>query len=228
VQAWRAKLTHLPGTNRLCKVPPMFNNHITWSGGLILLCAFLSCCVANAQSEPTSGEEIPLWKFDEMTAPGSCRMMGRFQDKEYCDSKVVDQVLALGKDAIPLLISELTDERKTRHSIYDLWKYTAAGDIANSLLFDLFTASDLTVSAMPELESLQMECHQPGESCWRKFLHKKGRKFVQVHWQAAWEAHKGQIYWDEKARCFKLMPPSSQGELVGHIATPQSTGTRQN
>ncbi len=203
----------------------MFFQWLIRSGGLALLCVFLSCPASIAQGNLAPSEEIPLWKFDEMTAPGSCRMMGRFQDKEYCDSKVVDQILALGKDAIPLLISELTDERKTKHSIYDLWKYTAAGDIANSLLFDLFTSSDLTVSPMPELEPLQMECQKPGEPCWRKFLHKKGRKFVQEQWQAAWDAHKDHIYWDEKARCFKL---ASEGELVGHVSTPQSSRSRQN
>ena len=150
-----------------------------------------------------------------MTAPGSCRAKGRFQDKEYCDSQVVNQILALGKDAIPFLISELTDDRKTKHPIYDLWTYTAAGDIANSFLFDLFTAPDWTVSPMPELESLHMECSHPGEPCWRKFLHKNGRKFVQEQWRAAWEANKDRIYWDESARCFRLMLVTSQQRLTG-------------
>jgi hypothetical protein len=185
---------------------------LTWSGAQLVFC-LLCCGAAIAQSGSLPTGEIPLWKFDEMTAPGSCRTIGRFQDKAYCDSKVVEQVLALGKDAIPLLIAELTDERKTHHSIYDLWKYTAAGDIANSMLLDLFTAPDLRVSDMPELDALQMDCKKPGETCWRKFLHKKGRKFVQEQWQAAWNAHKDDIYWDEKARCFRL---SSEGELVGH------------
>ena len=192
------------------------------------MCLLVLCGVTGAQSKPESVDEIPLWKFDEMTAPSSCRMMGRFQDKEYCDSKVVDQVVAMGKEAIPLLISELTDERKTKHSIYDLWKYTAAGDIAHSLLLDLFTAPNLTVTSMPELDSLQMECRKPGEACWRKFLQKKGRKYVQEQWEAAWNAHKDQIYWDEQARCFKLMTPSSGSQLVGHATIPQTaTGTRQ-
>ncbi len=211
----------------MCKVPGMFLPRRPWSGCLFLLCVFLLRPLAIAQTKPEAAEQIPLWKFDEMTAPGSCRMIGRFQDKEYCDSKVVDQIVALGRDAIPLLIAELTDERKTKHSIYDLWKYTAAGDIANSLLFDLFTASDLTVASMPELDSLQMECHQPGEPCWRKFLHKKGRKYVQERWQAAWNAHKDQVYWDDKARCFKLMPTSPQDDLIGNVTSPPSTHSRQ-
>ncbi len=202
----------------------MFSKWLTRSGGLALLCMFLFWCPAAAQVKPDPNDEIPLWKFDEMTAPGSCRMMGRFQDKEYCDSRIVDQVLALGKDAIPLLISELTDTRKTKHPIYDLWKYTAAGDIANSLLLDLFTGPDLRVSVMPDLD---IECSKPGETCWRKFLHKKGRKFVQEQWQAAWEANKDHIYWDNKTRCFKLATQPFRGELVGNVSSSTARGSRQ-
>jgi hypothetical protein len=192
--------------------------------GLVVLCVFAFPSVLAAQTESISAAQIQLWQFDEMTAPGSCRMMGRFQDKAYCDSKIVDQVLALGKDAIPLLIAELTDERKTKHSIYDLWKFTAAGDIANSLLFDLFTAPDWEVTDLPELAPLEHECNKPGEPCWRKFLHQKGRRFVQQRWQAAWNAHRDEIYWDDKARCFKV---SSSGQLVGHVTTQQATNTRR-
>jgi hypothetical protein len=187
--------------------------------GLPLLVFFLSLCCSSetlAQTGPSpTKDNIQLWRFDELTAPGSCRAKGRFQDKEYCDSQVVNQILALGKDAIPFLISELTDDRKTKHPIYDLWTYTAAGDIANSFLFDLFTAPDWTVSPMPELESLHMECTHPGEWCWRKFLHKNGRKFVQERWRGAWEANKNRIYWDESARCFRLLPVTSEQRLAG-------------
>ncbi|MGB7436008.1 MAG: hypothetical protein WBR26_23155 [Candidatus Acidiferrum sp.] len=205
----------------------MLQENLFRSGGLLAFLALTFCALCGGQ-EKAGTSEIPLWRFDELTAPGSCRMMGRFQDKEYCDSKVVDQVLALGKDAIPILISELTDDRKTKHSVYDLWKYTTAGDIANSLLSDLFTASDLTVAIMPELDPLQRDCEKPGEACWRKFLHKKGRKFVQEQWEAAWNAHKNNIYWDEKARCFRVAPVPSQSASAGNVGSPQSNAAGQN
>ena len=206
-------------------VPWRVRTRPRWSVAWI---ALFVCSVAVGQSRPSNSEEIPLWKFDELTAPGSCRSRGRFQDKEYCNSKVVDQILTLGKDAIPLLISELTDTRKTKHPIYDLWKYTTAGDIANSLLFDLFTASDLTVTGMPELDRLQMECTRPGEACWRKFVQKRGRKFVQDQWRAAWEANKERIYWDDKARCFRLTPLESKSRVAGSAAAPPAAGSTQN
>jgi hypothetical protein len=206
----------------------MLRSYLARSGGLVLVWVWFACSISLGQTDAPPANEFPLWKFDEMTAPGSCRTKGRFQDKEYCDSQVVDQILALGKDAIPILISQLTDTRKTKHPIYDLWQYTAAGDIANSLLFDLFTSSDLTISPMPQLDSLQMECHRPGEPCWRKFLQRNGRKFVQEQWRAAWDANKDRIYWDEKARCFRLMPLAPQGELVGHAAASQPPGAAHN
>jgi hypothetical protein len=195
--------------------------------GVVSLFLLVCCSFAEGQTKPAATDEIPLWRFDELTTPGSCRTMGRFQDKEYCDSKLVDQVLALGKDAIPLLISELTDTRKTKHSVYDLWKYTAAGDIANSLLFDLFTTSDLRMADMPELDSLQMECKKPGEACWRKFIQKKGRKFVQEQWEAAWNVHKDSIYWDEHAHCFKLRSSVPQEQMAGHVSASQTLRARQ-
>ncbi len=167
-----------------------------------------------AQTEPAPANEIQLWRFDELTARGSCRAKGRFQDTEFCHSQVVNQVLALGKEAIPFLISELTDDRKTNHPIYDMWNFTAAGDIANSFLFDLFTAPDWTVPPIPELESLHMECNHPGEYCWRKFLHKNGRKFVQQQWRAAWKTYRDRIYWDESARCFRLMPAAGREQVA--------------
>jgi hypothetical protein len=134
------------------------------STGLLFLLILFGGSRSPAQTGPLPAKEIQLWKFDELTAPGSCRAKGRFQDRNYCDSQVVNQILALGKDAIPFLISELTDDRKTKHSIYDLWSYTSAGDIANSLLFDLFTSPEWTIPPMPELESLHMECQRcPGK-----------------------------------------------------------------
>lgn len=193
----------------------------------LLVLFFVFCSFARAQTKAVTTTEIPLWQFDELTASGSCRTLGRVQDKAHCESKVVDQVLALGKDAIPVLIAELTDTRKTKHPVYDLWNYTAAGDIANSMLFDLFTTSDLRMADMRELDPLQMECKKPGEACWRKFLHQKGRKFVQEQWEAAWNAHKDSIYWDEAARCFKLHSAAPQEQLAGHVVPTESLPSRQ-
>jgi hypothetical protein len=121
----------------------------------------------------------------------------------------MDQIIAQGKTSIPILISQLTDTRRTKEPIYDFWSYTTAGDIASFILNDLFTDSDWTTSTMPGLESLQNKedkCEDGAEACWRRFLKKHGRKFVQDQWRAAWNANQDRIFWDEKARCFRVSP----------------------
>jgi len=57
-------------------------------------------------------------------------------------SKLMDQIVAKGKDAIPILISQLTDTQESKEPIYDYWSQMTAGDIAYFILNDLFTDSD--------------------------------------------------------------------------------------
>jgi len=148
--------------------------------------------------------KFPLWNFDEVK--GTCRAKGRLQDKEYCESKMMDQIIAQGKDAIPILISQLTDTRATPEPIYDYWNETTAGDIAYFILTDLFTDASWTTFTMPGLDALKEHCSKnlPAEACWRGFLKKHGRKFIQDQWLAAWNANKDRVYWDEQARCFRV------------------------
>jgi hypothetical protein len=166
---------------------------------------------AGAQTAPLKAKEFPLWKFDEMTTYPSCRAKGRLQDTGYCDSKLMDQIVAQGKASIPVLISQLTDTRRTQKPIYDSWSYTTAGDIAYFILTDFFTDSDWKTFNMPALELLNPTCDGTAETCWRKFLGKQGRKFVQDQWLAAWNANKDRVYWDETARCFRLSPRKITG-----------------
>ena len=139
-----------------------------------------------------------------------CRAKGRLQDKEYCESKLMDQIIARGKEAVPILISQLTDTRDGKKPIYDYWSQTTAGDIAYFVLNDLFSDSDWKTFNMPGLESLRDNCDDAAENCWRRFLRKHGRKYVQDQWLAAWRLNKDRVYWDEQARCFRLSPGTGQ------------------
>jgi hypothetical protein len=161
---------------------------------------------ARAQVQETAGSPggFRLWEFDEISH--TCRAKGRLQDRDYCASKMMDQIVAQGKAAIPTLISELTDTRRTKEPIYDHWSYTNAGDIAYFVLTNLFTDSNWTTFNMPGLEDLNEKCGEAAETCWRRFLTKHGRKFVQDRWLSAWNANKERVYWDETARCFRLSP----------------------
>jgi hypothetical protein len=163
---------------------------------------FVAPCASQSATQEPMG--FPLWSFDEVNH--SCRAKGRLQDKEYCESKLMDRIVAQGKDAIPILISQLTDTHASKEPIFDYWSRTTTGDIAYIILNDLFTDSNWTTFNMPGLKALHDNCPDAAESCWRRFLRKHGRKFVQNQWLAAWSTNKNRVYWDEQARCFRLTP----------------------
>jgi len=173
---------------------------------VILVPAFLigmfAQTIAEAQSPLKKPKVYPLLEFDEQGH--TCRAKGRLQDRDYCASHLMDRIVADGKDAIPVLISQLRDTRPTTEPIYDYWSLTTAGDVAYFALDDLFTDSDWKTFNMPGLESLKEPCNSYAEDCWLRFLKKHGRKFVQDQWLAAWKKNKDRIYWDDKARCFRL------------------------
>src|SRR5229473_3451615 len=163
-------------------------------------------CSTSARSVPKIKKNYPLWAFDEQG--GTCRSKGRLQDHEYCVSHLMDRIVADGKDAVPILISQLGRTRATKQPIYDYWNLPTEGDIAYFILMDFFTAPD-GVFQMPGLESIRLNCKDTdSETRWRAILKKRGRKSVQDQWLAAWEKNKDRVYWNEQSRCFRLDPQS--------------------
>jgi hypothetical protein len=179
--------------------------------GLALLLSSVASTHAAGQTSAPKPKKFPLWNFDEMNF--SCRAKGRLQDKGYCASKLMDRIVAQGKSSIPVLISQLTETRKTKEPIYDYWSFTTSGDVAYFILTDLFTDSDWTTFNMPGLDALKDKCDASAETCWRSFLKKHGRKFVQDQWLAAWDANNGRVHWDEQARCFRVSAKTSTHNL---------------
>jgi hypothetical protein len=169
-----------------------------------LLLLGVSSTAVPEQSSIAKAVKYPLWNFDESGM--SCRSKGRLQDHDYCASRLMDRVVADGKKAIPILISQLRETRPTKEPIYDYWAVTTSGDIAYFILNDLFTDSDWTTFNMPGLESLNEKCDSYAEDCWDRFLKKHGRKFVQDQWLTTWKKNKDRVYWGESARCFRLSP----------------------
>ena len=155
----------------------------------------------SGQGREQNQKNFPLLNWDGGL---SCRAKGRLQDKEYCDSKIMEQVIAQGKSAIPVLISQVTDTRELKEPIFDFWSRMTVGDVANAILGSLFTDSDGKTFNMPGLEAIRPECGDSAEACWQMVLNKHGRKFVQDEWLAAWSRNKDRIYWDAGARCFRL------------------------
>jgi hypothetical protein len=177
---------------------------LAFSIAIVIAHSTLAIPITGGQTAEQTPKRFELWEFDE--AEGTCRAKGRLQDKEYCASKMVDQIVAQGKTAIPILISQITDSRRTPRAIYDYWDYTTAGDVATFLLNDLFTDSDWKTFNMPGLEGLRDKCEDPSWVCWHRFVRKHGRIFIQSQWLAAWNANKDRVYWSAEARCFRLAP----------------------
>jgi hypothetical protein len=134
-----------------------------------------------------------------------CRGKARLQD---CgDSTVMDQILAGGKSSIPVLISQLTETRRTDAPAEDFWSYTTSGDVAFLLLTDLFTDKNGSTSTLPQAvgwESVNAGCDDGAEACWRKYLRDHGIRSVQQSWQNTWQANQDRIVWDADAHCFRL------------------------
>jgi hypothetical protein len=103
---------------------------------------------------PTSGQgtaarakAYPLSTWSNIT----CRAKGRFQNRDYCASAVMDEIVADGKSAIPVLISQITDSRWIAEPVYDYWPRIRAGELARSILSDLFFDDTWQKSTMPPL-----------------------------------------------------------------------------
>lgn len=132
-----------------------------------------------------------------------CRAKGRFQDREYCASPVIDKIVADGKDAIPVLISQITDSRFIADPVYDFWPQIRTGELAHFILSDLFLDETWQKSTMPDLFPAQ-KCDDPAWVCWGNFRKTHSLKNLQTRWMAFWKANQEKIYWDDKARCFRL------------------------
>ena len=92
------------------------------------------------------GKKLMRWSHGTTT----CRAKGRFQDRGYCESKVINQVLADGKSAIPVLISQITDSRWIAEPVFDFWPRIRAGELAYFILANLLLDDTWTKSTMPD------------------------------------------------------------------------------
>jgi hypothetical protein len=167
----------------------------------IALTLFISSFLMQSGHTQTKRAKYSLSQFDN----SGCMAKGRVQD---CSSgTVMQQILADGKNAIPILISQLTETAKTKNEIADYWGDTRSGDVAFVVLNDLFTDDDLQTFGMPGVPDwsiVQKRCNSAAQACWDEYLRKHGRMPVKQGWQRAWNLHKNEIYWDAKARCFRV------------------------
>lgn len=168
-------------------------------GIAVVLLVLATPCSASRQASSSRRKAYALQTWHNMT----CRSKGRFQDREYCSSAVIDQIVADGKSSIPILISQITDSRWIAEPVYDHWPRIRTGELAYFVLNDLFLDDTWEKSTMPELFP-QPKCNDPGWVCWDNFRKTHSLKELQARWMEFWMSNQDRIYWDDKARCFRL------------------------
>jgi hypothetical protein len=97
----------------------------------IALTVFLSFLVMPPGHAQTKSGKYPLIQFDNY----GCMAKGRVQD---CSGTVMQQILSDGKDAIPILISQLTETARTKNEIADYWGAILAPAMLHSLFSMIF------------------------------------------------------------------------------------------
>lgn len=166
----------------------------------IALALFLPVLVMLSAQSQTKRTKYPLMQFNNE----GCMAKGRVQD---CPGSLMKEILANGKGAIPILISQLTETMRTKYQIADYWGDTRSGDVAYVILTDLFTDADSQTFGMPGVPdwSVVMKgCNFAAQGCWDDYLQKHGRASVQKAWMRAWNLNKDKVSWDAKAQCFRV------------------------
>ncbi len=150
---------------------------------------------------------VPVSEID-LSKIGRITPKGRVQDKDYNQLKVVDELIASGKESIPFLISKLDDKTKINGHVKDFWGEIHIGDVAFIILTNFFTTSDwqkTTIEGVGWNEFLGCTNPDiPAQNCFIDYVEKNGRKTIKSRWQKIWEENKEKIYWDEAERCFKV------------------------
>jgi len=168
---------------------------------------FLMFLPPRSQSEnpQTRLKSYPLATWSNIT----CRAKGRFQDRDYCASAVMDQIVADGKSSIPILISQITDSRWVAEPVYDFWPKIRTGELAYFILSDLFVDDTWQKRTMPSLFPPD-NCNESAWVCWERFRETHSLRQLQSRWMTFWQANQQWIYWDDKTRCFRLLNASNK------------------
>lgn len=169
---------------------------------LALVSFFLLLSSPTRAFGPTRSAQPKSYALRTWSNPG-CGAKGRFQDRDYCASAVMDQIVRDGKSAIPVLISQITDSHWIAEPVFDYWPRIRTGELAYFILKDLFLDDTWQKRTMPALFTVQ-RCDEPAWNCWLNFRKNHTLKELQAQWLTFWAANQDTIYWDEKARCFRL------------------------
>jgi len=133
---------------------------------------------------------------------------------------VIDRIVADGKPAIPVLISQITDARWIAEPVHDFWPRIRAGELAYFILNGLFVDDTWQKSTMPALFPPE-DCSEPVWVCWGRFREKHRLSELQARWTEFWKANGERIYWDPQRALFQ----TERGKVIGSVSNAQRRKT---
>ena len=170
--------------------------------------AFVLLQSASAQSTKRSELSFDLSKIGFIVnGQQVCEDKGRLQE---FPSKMMDRIIAGGKDSVPVLIGMIMDEReiRTKEPIICYWHGMTVSDAALCLLSDLFTDANAEKVTIPGLSLADMmdpqDQDRPAADQLHLFVQRHGRAVLQAKWRKLWSQYANQIEWDEQQKCFRL------------------------
>lgn len=92
-----------------------------------------------AQKPTIAKPALDLIDLSKMPPLGPKRMQSNTGDALGNKNRVVEDLIANGKDSIPFLINQLDDETKMEPTIMEFWYQLSVGDMAYITLTDFFT-----------------------------------------------------------------------------------------
>lgn len=139
-----------------------------------------------------------------------CASKGRFQDLRYNPHpELAARLLAMGREAVPFLISRLESERLYQTSPICFWSDVREGDMALLILTDLFTDGSWVLASHPRVcmaASLGPD-FDPGKPLSQelpRLVAAHGRSSIVANWIAFWAEHGDDVVWDEAGRFFRV------------------------
>jgi hypothetical protein len=149
-------------------------------------------------------------KFDlsKLNGGPTCLMKGRFQDKGYNESPVVEDIILRGKDSVPILIDMISDPTPTKEPAFCYWPKTTYGDLAFFMLTDLFLDATWEHSTLSGASLQDLLWRKPNEmpmwDHYAAYLKKHGPRDLQRKWTKLWAEYRDKVEWDAKDRCYRL------------------------
>lgn len=134
---------------------------------------------------------------------------GRVQGHGYHrNDPQINSILAMGKDAIPLLIESLESERPYRVPPLDYWPKMVEGDIALVVLSDLFRDPTWERTTLPEMcwNNLLGPTSKdvPAWERLQHFVETHGRIEIANRWRQVWAMESQNVEWDSGGQFFRV------------------------